>query len=75
MEVESKSKKQPSVRSVISRKEPTIDEDNKIKMDKQYTKEIVISIAATVLMLVCGYLSELIPKHKWQYFIYDFWQT
>ena len=37
-------------------------------MDKQYTKEIVISIAATVLMLVCGYLSELIPKHKWQYF-------
>ena len=41
-----------------------LDKNGKIKIDKKYSKELIICLIATILMLTCGYLSEIMPKNK-----------
>ena len=41
---------------------------NKLSVDKGLGLPIVISMIATLSMLLCGFLSELYPKQKWEFY-------
>ena len=44
------------------------EQTNKLSVDKGLGLPIVISMIATLSMLLCGFLSELYPEQKWEFY-------